>query len=852
MEHLPDKAIENRSITRRLAATLVATVLIVSAVAVAAMHYVVSQAATKALEQRADETLAYLVGTLSVPLWTVDDDGIKTIGLASSRDESIVRLIIRNRSGAEIYSIDKQEGGGRINRSAPIFHKQGNQEIQAGEVAVSLTQTINKESNRQLLFFSTSIIFLILISVVLVAVIFIRISLRKPLNSLNEIANRFAAGAYDPSGHVVPYVEFQPFGTALDQMASKIKGQIGMIREAEARYRNIFENALEGIYQTSLEGRFLHANPAMAKILGYDSLGELEASTLNIPHQIYLHSEDRDKVLALLLEQGAVTRYEIQFHRRDGQIIWVSTNARMVRDEANLPLFIEGFLTDISEHKRAEEEIHKLNQELEQRVSDRTAQLELANKELEAFAYAAEAANQAKSTFLANMSHELRTPLNGILGYAQILLRDKTLSERESSGLNLIQKSGEHLLTLINDILDFAKIEAGKLELYVTDIQFHTFLRVITGMIEVKAAQKDLDFGCDLAPDLPAWVRADEKRLRQVLLNLLSNAVKFTDRGSVRLAVSSPAPGRFRFDVQDSGVGIGADQLEAIFKPFEQAGDLQHRIGGTGLGLAISRQFLKLMGSDVQVQSRVGEGSTFWFEVDLQVIASKGGVAHEPGPMGYAGMRKRILVVDDVADNRAVAIDMLSQLGFETGAAVSGMDALEKAQALRPDLILMDLVMPGMDGLETTRRLRQLPDFEVAPIIMLSASASVSDQEQSRQAGANAFLVKPIEYERLMAQIGRLLRLDLTYEPTQGLPVSGDGGAGAFTLPPQHEIDDLYQLARLGNMQDILHWADHLDDLDERYHPFTNQLRLLAKGYQSKAILNLAKYCLNSSESIFK
>ena len=844
MEHLPDRAIDSRSITRRLAATLVATVLIVSAIAVAAMHYVVSQAATKALEQRADETLAYLVGTLSIPLWTVDDDGIKTIGLAISRDESVVRLIIRNRSGAEIYSIDKQEGGGRINRSATIFHKQGNQDIQAGEVAVSLTQAIYKESNRQLLLFSTGIIFLILISVVLVAVIFIRISLRKPLKSLNEIANRFAAGAYDPSGHAVPYVEFQPFGAALDQMAGKIKEQIGTIREAEARYRNIFENALEGIYQASIEGRFLHANPTMAKILGYHSLAEFEASMLDIPHQLYLHSEDREKALALLLEQGAVSGYETQFHRRDGQIIWVSINARLVRDQANLPLFIEGFLTDISEHKSAEEEIHKLNQELEQRVSDRTAQLELANKELEAFAYAAETANQAKSAFLANMSHELRTPLNGILGYAQILLRDKALNERESSGLNVIQKSGEHLLTLINDILDFAKIEAGKLELYVTDIQFHTFLRVIAEMVEVKAAQKDLEFSCELAPDLPAWVRADEKRLRQVLLNLLSNAVKFTDHGTVRLGVSMPAPGRFRFEVQDSGLGIGADQLEAIFKPFEQAGDLQHRIGGTGLGLAISRQFLKLMGSDVQVQSRVGEGSTFWFEADLQVIESKAGVAHEPGVMGYAGGRKRILVVDDVADNRAVALDMLGQLGFETDAAAGGAQALEKAQALRPDLILMDLVMPGMDGLETTRRLRQLPAFGAVPVIMLSASASASDQEQSRQSGANAFLAKPIERERLMAQIAHLLHLDLVYEPAPAVPVPGDGDAGAFVLPPQAEIEALYHLARLGNMQDILRWASHLDDLDERYRPFANQLRVLARGYQSKSILNLAKRCM--------
>ncbi|MEO8122227.1 MAG: ATP-binding protein, partial [Rhodoferax sp.] len=248
--------------------------------------------------------------------------------------------------------------------------------------------------------------------------------------------------------------------------------------------------------------------------------------------------------------------------------------------------------------------------------------------------------NQAKSVFLANMSHELRTPLNGILGYAQILLRDKTLSERDISGLTVIQKSGEHLLTLINDILDFAKIEAGKLELYLTDIDLPKFLHAIAEMIEVKAVQKDLEFSCDMAPDLPNWVRADEKRLRQVLLNLLSNAVKFTDHGSVRLWVSMSAAGRIRFEVQDTGVGIGADQLETIFQPFEQAGDMQRRLGGTGLGLAISRQFLKLMGSEVRVESRVGEGSTFWFELDLPVIESKVEEVLGPGVVDDQGHAK--------------------------------------------------------------------------------------------------------------------------------------------------------------------------------------------------------------------
>jgi len=483
-----------------------------------------------------------------------------------------------------------------------------------------------------------------------------------------------------------------------------------------------------------------------------------------------------------------------------------------------------------------------------QRLAETIEHLEMVFAQAQRATSAAEAANQAKSAFLANMSHELRTPLNGILGYAQILLHDKTLGERELTGLNVIQKSGEHLLTLINDILDFAKIEAGKLDLYLSDIQFHTFLRVIAEMVEVKATQKDLDFKCDFAPDLPAWVRADEKRLRQVLLNLLSNAVKFTDRGTVRLGVHLAAPGRFRFEVQDSGVGIGADQLEAIFKPFEQAGDLQHRVGGTGLGLAISRQFLKLMGSDVRVESRVGEGSRFWFEADLQVIESKAVVIHEPGVMGYAGARKRILVVDDVADNRAVALDMLRQLGFETSEASDGAQALQAAQTQPPDLILMDLVMPGLDGLETTRRLRQLPTFKELPIIVLSASASGADQEQSLLAGANAFVAKPIAYERLMAHIADLLHLDLVHDASPVEPLAADKEATALVAPPPPEIDALYRLARLGNMQDILQWAKHLDDLHERYRPFASQVRILAKGYQSKAILNFARKHLKSRE----
>lgn len=455
---------------------------------------------------------------------------------------------------------------------------------------------------------------------------------------------------------------------------------------------------------------------------------------------------------------------------------------------------------------------------------------------------AAEMANQAKSTFLANMSHELRTPLNGILGYAQILLRDATLGERQLGGLRVIQQSGEQLLMLINDVLDFAKIEAGKQELSLTDIPLAKFLRTIADIIGVKAEQKGLAFICDTAPDLPDGIRVDEKRLRQALLNLLANAVKFTDRGQVTLRVRFFPPARLRFEVQDTGIGIREDQLESIFHPFEQGGEAQRRLGGTGLGLAISQRFVRLMGGEIKVESRIGHGSTFWFELELPVVEVETAPPSAAGVVsGYQGSRKKVLVVDDVAENRAVLVDMLGQIGFEMMGAASGSEGLEKAQAWRPDLILMDIVMPDMGGLEAARRLRQLPAQKEVPIIAISASTSGGDKESSLAAGMNAFQPKPIDFGMLLAQIASLLKLSWTYALPPAGPVPEHEAPGLLLAPPAQEMEILHRLAREGNMRDIVQRAAHLAELDERYRPFAEQLRLLAKGYQSKAILSLVE-----------
>jgi signal transduction histidine kinase/ligand-binding sensor domain-containing protein/CheY-like chemotaxis protein len=380
-------------------------------------------------------------------------------------------------------------------------------------------------------------------------------------------------------------------------------------------------------------------------------------------------------------------------------------------------------------------------------------------RDLVAAKEAAEVANKAKTVFLASMSHELRTPLNGILGYAQLLQRARNLEPRQLGGLQVIQQSGEHLLKLINDILDSAKIEAGKEELHPSDLSLKPFLESIAAIVQQKAAAKNLQFTAEADPGLPEIIRADERRLRQVLLNLLANAVKFTDSGRVVLQVRSASAARLTFAVSDSGAGIAAKDFETIFRPFEQVGEVRRRLGGTGLGLMISRQFVRLMGSDIEVESRPGEGSTFRFSLDVQAGRSQQQRAAAPRVTAYAGERRKVLVVDDIDANRAVLRDMLEELNFQVIEAGNGKEAMSAAGLERPDLILMDVYMPEMDGLELIRRLRRSPELSGIPIIAVSASASQSDAATCLAAGANAFLAKPVVEAQLLEKMGSLLRL---------------------------------------------------------------------------------------------
>jgi signal transduction histidine kinase len=385
---------------------------------------------------------------------------------------------------------------------------------------------------------------------------------------------------------------------------------------------------------------------------------------------------------------------------------------------------------------------------------------------------AAEAASRAKSEFLASMSHELRTPLNAVLGYAQLLTRGGGLSPRQARGLDVIHQSGQHLLALINDILDLARIEAGRTELNPQPVNLSSCLQTVVNLMQVKASEKQLAFVFDAGAGLPHAVLVDERRLRQVLLNLLGNAIKFTDSGRVTLRVGAEPRGaaqvQLRLEVEDTGVGMRAEDLGRIFKPFEQAGDVQRRSGGTGLGLAITRALVNDMGGQVQVSSEFGRGSLFQVELPLPVVQAADDARRSvPGAVRYQGPPRRVLVVDDVAANRALMSDFLTDAGFEVAQAADGEEMLSAARSFRPDLILVDRLMPTVDGVEATRRLRRDADLAAVPVIALSASASTDHRVACLQAGVNVFLTKPVSLETLQAHIGEQLGLQWI-EPAAG------------------------------------------------------------------------------------
>ena len=458
---------------------------------------------------------------------------------------------------------------------------------------------------------------------------------------------------------------------------------------------------------------------------------------------------------------------------------------------------------------------------------------------------AADVANQAKSEFLANMSHELRTPLNGILGYAQILERSDTVTEKDRDGINIIHQCGVHLLTLINDVLDISKIEARKLELSPTAVLLPALLQSVVEMCRVRAEQKEIDFSYQPSSRLPEWVEVDEKRLRQVLLNLLGNAIKFTDQGSVTLRVElveqSQTEASLQFQVVDTGIGIAVENLTQLFQAFEQVGDRRRQAAGTGLGLTISQRIVRLMGGTIHVNSELGKGSEFFFTVTLPLAIDwiqqhdmSRTLPQQNRILGYKGPRRTLLVVDDRWENRAVLVNLLTPLGFQVIEAENGQAGLEKLHSIQPNLVITDLLMPVMDGFEFLRKIRSHADFQHLTIIVSSASVSEADQRMALETGGNDFLTKPVDADTLFQLLAVHLNLKWVYDvATEDAPQSE---TQTTILPPAETLTTWFTLAQHALLKDLRIQVEQLVKADPDYTPFAEPILQLAKQFRAEEI----------------
>ncbi|MDD5198559.1 MAG: PAS domain S-box protein [Terrimicrobiaceae bacterium] len=510
---------------------------------------------------------------------------------------------------------------------------------------------------------------------------------------------------------------------------------------SEQRFRDVSEAIGEFIWEVDCENRYTYASRRVIEVLGLDP----EAVMGRTPFE-FVPEEDlagvREKSEAIFGAGMSFRHFEHRVRRSDGSLLWISVSGVPSYDSSGKIIGYRGASLDITQHRAYEQEL-------------------LLQKE------AAETAGRAKGNFLAMMSHEIRTPLNSVLGFADLVL-DTSLTHTQRDYLQTIKGSGDALLVLLNDILDFSKIESGRLEVEIRAIDLPQCIREVLDLHQPHATGKRLSLAVKIAADLPRYVLSDGSRLRQILVNLVGNAVKFTSQGGVVVsasflpAASDRAEGRIRIVVSDTGIGIRADQRERLFQPFTQAdSSTTRRFGGTGLGLAISKRLSTLLGGDLGIEDRDAPGAAFYLELPA-ILPTEDQIAGHAGAPDvelfsldadeyFTGRPPRVLIVDDNTLNRRLTSHLLHHLGAESDTAASAAECFEKVASERFDLVLMDVQMPGMDGLEATRHIRSLEVANDPPlaIVALTADAMLGDRERCMEAGMNDYLTKPLRRDAL-------------------------------------------------------------------------------------------------------
>jgi len=596
------------------------------------------------------------------------------------------------------------------------------------------------------------------------------------------------------------------------------------IRLSQERYRAIVEDQSELICRFLPDGTILFVNDAYCRYFGLTRevlIGQTyhpvvyEADQAHVDDQVRSMTPDNPTAL---IENRVTVR---------GEIRWTQWSNRLISDGQGRIVEYQSVGRDITDRKVMELQLQQAKE-------------------------AAEAANQAKSMFLANMSHELRTPLNVILGFTQVLRRDDTLQTSHLETIQTIHRSGEHLLSLINDILDLSKIEAGRISLEPVSIDLLALVRSLEEMLSYRAKSKGLQFQVEVDSTVPSYITTDAQKLRQILINLLTNAIKFTDVGQVCLQVTvddvdqtSPST-LLNFTITDTGIGIPPDELHTIFDAFMQSRSPDRMPEGTGLGLTITLRFVELMGGQLSVDSTPGMGSTFQLRLPVQraevcnlpyLPSQRHVVRLTPGQPTY-----RILVVDDQADNRLLLVRLMTQLGFDVREATNGQEALELFREWQPHLIWMDIRMPVLDGYETTRQMRADPHLAGTIIIALTAYASKGDRALALAAGCDDYITKPFREEELLARMSSHLGVRFDYIEVSSSETSTRAAslsmltAESLRAMPDAWIEALRQAALNCDDEEV---AQLIAQIPPDQGAIAAALTHLMQGYQFSQILQL-------------
>ncbi len=562
---------------------------------------------------------------------------------------------------------------------------------------------------------------------------------------------------------------------------------------SEKKYRSIFDDSLEGMFQSSYDGKFITVNKSLAKMLGYESKEEL--MQLNLMSDLYKDHHERLKLIEILKDKGEVENYTVTLLKKNGTDLIARLNDRIVEDDLTGEVHFEGSIQDIT--KEVEEEIRRKQTEVK---------LVEEKKRADKLADEARKLNIIKSQFLANMSHEIRTPMNGIIGYLTLIEKDVYDSKEEMKQFALgAKQSAESLLEIINDILDLSKIESGKVKLEEKEIDLNKIIDDSASILLARAEEKGLSIKKIIARGTPLSLIGDSTRLRQIFVNLISNAIKFTSRGAIEISVYLKERENDKAviyaAVKDSGVGISQEKIGDLFKPFSQVDDSPTRnFGGTGLGLVICKEFVNMMDGEIGVESKPGSGSTFYFTLKLRtqkeqqvygeselskIYEFQGGrpvKAVNLKAFNNVRNKYRILLAEDNIVNQKIAMKILTDYGYKAHAVSNGFEAIGEAVKGIYDTILMDVQMPGMDGFSATLQIRRLEgNAGKVPIIALTAHAMQGDKERCFASGMNEYVTKPISGDELILKIDRLLKIeDSLQEEESGTGDLPDGNQELF------------------------------------------------------------------------